>query len=369
MKCASASIGTKRGVLAPQKRRVASLSSASLRAQERRITTSTQAAQAKELYCVKRETSTDGSTLFKFSEDKPAAEPVAEETAAAPVVAEEPVTKEEPAETMPPVDKSNVQPAVIIGGGRVGQALVEMGTGTDLLLKRGDKFPADLKGEMPIIVCTRNDVLDDVVFSIPPGRWADLVFLQNGVLEPWLVKQGLQKSTQMLAYFAVAKLGDPVTDGKTELNPEGLTSITGKWAAEVAERLHASNLSCHVLNKADYDVKMYEKLIWISSFMVVGATHGCTVGEVCDKHKSELSEIIGELAGIVTAFDGTESPPGLVERLVAYGRSVAHFPTAVKEFEWRNGFFYNISKKATDSGAEDPAPLHTKMLANLNALP
>ena len=50
---------------------------------------------------MKRETSTDGSTLFKFSEDKPAAEPVAEETAAAPVVAEEPVTKEDPAETMP----------------------------------------------------------------------------------------------------------------------------------------------------------------------------------------------------------------------------------------------------------------------------
>ena len=114
---------------------------------------------------------------------------------------------------------------------------------------------------------------------------------------------------------------------------------------------------------------MYEKLIWISSFMVVGATHKCTVGEVCDKHKAELSEIIGELAGIVTAFDGTEFPSGLVERLVAYGRSVAHFPTAVKEFEWRNGFFYNISKKAIDSGAEDPAPLHTKMLTNLNALP
>ena len=70
---------------------------------------------------MKRETSTDGSTLFKFSENKPAAEPaaVAEETAA-------PVVAQEPAETMPPVDKSNVQPAVIIGGGRVGQALVEM---------------------------------------------------------------------------------------------------------------------------------------------------------------------------------------------------------------------------------------------------
>ena len=85
-----------------------------------------------------------------------------------------------------------------------------------------------------------------MIFSIPPGRWADLVFLQNGVLQPWLEKQGLQNSTQMLAYFAVAKLGEDPTDGKTDLNPEGLTSITGKWAESVAARLHSAGLSCHV---------------------------------------------------------------------------------------------------------------------------
>ena len=70
--------------------------------------------------------------------------------------------------------------------------------------------------------------------------------------QPWLEKQGLQNCTQMLAYFAVAKLGDPVTDGKTELNPEGLSSITGKWGEAVAQRLHAHDLSCHVLSKEEY---------------------------------------------------------------------------------------------------------------------
>ena len=28
---------------------------------------------------------------------------------------------------------------------------------------------------------------------------------------------------------------------------------------------------------------------------------------------------------------------GAVDRLLAYARAVSHFPTAVKEFEWRNG--------------------------------
>lgn len=113
---------------------------------------------------------------------------------------------------------------------------------------------------------------------------ADLVFLQNGMLQPWLDSRGLGDNTQVtrgrgaatgnvpsfmygravqlcllclcvclgyicllgreahvqsqltgscqhrvcwlqvLVYFAVAKLGDTPTDGKTDVNPEGLTA-------------------------------------------------------------------------------------------------------------------------------------------------
>jgi hypothetical protein len=35
-------------------------------------------------------------------------------------------------------------------------------------------------------------------------------------------------NTQGLIYFAVAKKGEKPIDGVTDLNPEGLTSITGK---------------------------------------------------------------------------------------------------------------------------------------------
>lgn len=55
---------------------------------------------------------------------------------------------------------------------------------------------------------------------------ADLVFLQNGMLQPWLDSKGLSDSTQVLVYFAVAKQGDAPTDGKTDVNPEGLTAGT-----------------------------------------------------------------------------------------------------------------------------------------------
>lgn len=77
---------------------------------------------------------------------------------------------------------------------------------------------------------------------------ADLVFFQNGMLEPWFQSKGLGDADQVLAYFAVSKLGEPPIDGKTDTNPEGLTAAYGKWASAVAARLHAGGLSCLVKN-------------------------------------------------------------------------------------------------------------------------
>ena len=50
----------------------------------------------------------------------------------------------------------------------------------------------------------------------------------------------------MLVYFAVSKLGEKPIDGKTDVNPEGLTAAYGKHAAVVAERLAGGDLSCKV---------------------------------------------------------------------------------------------------------------------------
>ena len=163
----------------------------------------------KDLYCVSREINADdGSTIFKFSEEKPKEEELmpkaAAEKAQPAEKEEEKMPTEEPAaaveEEKPKgfgksaaAGKVKVQPVVVVGAGRVGQALEEMGNGEDIVLRRGDPFPTDLKDRCPIVVCTRNDVLDDVIFSIPPGRWEDLVFLQNGVIQ---VSRARNKTTR-----------------------------------------------------------------------------------------------------------------------------------------------------------------------------
>ncbi|GJP50843.1 hypothetical protein CLOM_g10000 [Closterium sp. NIES-68] len=264
---------------------------------------------------------------------------------------------------------AEVVPAVIIGAGRVGQALEKMGWGRDVVVRRGEKVPEG--GEGPIIVCTRNDALDAVVDAVPEGRREDLVFIQNGMLDPWLASKGLQDATQVLVYFAVAKAGDAPLDGITDVNPEGLTAAAGKWADAVAARLKSAGLSCKVLSPSAFRGPQLEKLIWICAFMLVGARNGgVTVGEVEREHREAVALLINELAAAAVAAGAVDGfDEGLVDRLCAYARSVAHFPTAVKEFEWRNGWFHSMSKAAVAAGKPDPCPLHSAWLAEVGAAP
>lgn len=242
-----------------------------------------------------------------------------------------------------------------------------MGDGRDVVVGRGQLVPADFDG--PILVCTRNDDLDDVLQATPPSRRKDLVFFQNGMLEPWFLSNGLGKAEQVLAYFAISKLGEPPIDGKTDTNPEGLTAAYGKWALAVAARLNAGGLSCKVLNEETFQKQMLEKLIWISAFMLVGARHpGASVGVVEKEHRSEVTALIAELAAAAAGEKGIVFDGGIEERLCAYSRAVAHFPTAVKEFKWRNGWFYSLTEKALAAGRPDPCPLHTAWLKELSVV-
>ena len=85
-------------------------------------------------------------------------------------------------------------------------------------------------------------------------------------------------------------------------------------------------------------------------------------------HASQLRALVDELCAAGEAALGVRLEPGAFERLAAYGRSVAHFPTAVKECEWRNGWFHKISQRALAEGRPDPLPLHTAALQELGVV-
>lgn len=68
---------------------------------------------------------------------------------------------------------TKVAPAIIVGGGRVGRALQDLGNGDDVLVKRGESVPVDFVG--PILVCTRNDDLEAVLEATPKSRWSGML--------------------------------------------------------------------------------------------------------------------------------------------------------------------------------------------------
>lgn len=212
------------------------------------------------------------------------------------------------------------------------------------------------------------------------------------MIQPWLARNGLDDAgdgdaaaaaaTQVLVFFAVSAKGQKPIDGVTDTDPGGLTCAHGRHARAFAERLNkCGGLSCRVVaERADFDAAALEKLVWISAFMLVGARHGggVTVGDVEAKHTREVSELIEELyrggaeaLGLKKAEGKAEEEgnvAAVVERLRAYARSVAHFPTAVKEFEWRNGWFWGLSQRAAEGEEEDPFPTHSRLLKEVGAV-
>ena len=86
---------------------------------------------------------------------------------------------------------------------------------------------------------------------------------------------------------------------------------------------------------------------WISTYMLVGTAKECqSVGQAGKDHKDLVEQVISELVAAVSAKEGISFPSGTIERLAAYTDVVTDFPCAVKEFEWRNQYFYNLGEEA-----------------------
>jgi hypothetical protein len=93
---------------------------------------------------------------------------------------------------------------------------------------------------------------------------------------------------------------------------------------------------------------------WISTYMLVGTAKDCkSVGQAGSEHTQLVQDVISELVSAVSAKEGITFPDGTIERLAAYTDVVTDFPCGVKEFEWRNKYFYDLG---------DACPIHNGLL-------
>jgi len=96
-------------------------------------------------------------------------------------------------------------------------------------------------------------------------------------------------------------------------------------------------------------------LSWIATYMLVGTAKDCSsVGQAGAEHTKLVQDVISELVSAVSAKEGITFKSGSIERLAAYTDVVSNFPCGVKEFEWRNKYFYDLG--------DDACPLHNGLL-------
>lgn len=237
-----------------------------------------------------------------------------------------------------------VNPVDVIGAGRVGAALTRRATALGVagqLVTRtaGWEALAHHPGR-PLLVATRNDDLDGVLVRLPPSRRADLVFLQNGMLRPWLGANGLEGAGRLLLYAAVAsREAEPVP------GPDP-SPVTGAHAHAVAAWLTHLGVPAAVVGPEDFASAELEKLVWNVAFGVICQARGVTVDQVCALHAGLLRVLVGELVGVAApALDVEVEPEALLRRLCAYSQAIAGYRAAVKEWPWRDGWFVQEARR------------------------
>lgn len=101
-------------------------------------------------------------------------------------------------------------------------------------------------------------------------------------------------------YFVVVKLGDFFLDGKMDMNFEGLIVVMGKWVKVMVVWFYFVGFLCKVLDVEEFKKLMFEKLIWICVFMLVGVRYlGVMVGVVEKEYWKEVEDFINEFVGVV----------------------------------------------------------------------
>lgn len=240
----------------------------------------------------------------------------------------------------------------IVGAGRIGRTFAKIADSQDIdvvLLSRGARH---LLTSGPIVVCTRNDDLKGVLEWIPVERRPDLIFIQNGMLQTWFVEQSLEQVTQALLYIAVANIGDEPVDGLRSV-------VTGPQSAAFVWLMNALELHCTEVSKPRYLLEMLEKLLWNCVFGLLCQVHTVPVGKVVELYKTQVELLTAELLeiGCSQLNLGNPSPverQALVERLCDYSKSIPNYTGAVKEWDWRNGWFWDRQ--------QDPNSVHATLL-------
>ncbi|KAA8498756.1 hypothetical protein FVE85_6341 [Porphyridium purpureum] len=260
------------------------------------------------------------------------------------------------------VERLRDQASVIVGSGRLGTFLANVGRGDDLVLPKGGLIPPDHPG--PVYACVPAAQLETVVSACPESKLEDLVLVQEGAVESLFRRLGLQDNTRAHLCFCIPRLGgkprEMVAEDAAD-EDDGLTLVTGKWATAFAERIERAELKCSVVFSQAYRRGYFEKLVWLSALHLIGSVHGgLSLSETAAQHRDELEDLTYELARFIRFGLAVSLLHGTADRACLYAATMAHVKADVREdFDLRCGFFYGFAELAKAKGLESPVPMLT----------
>jgi ketopantoate reductase len=251
------------------------------------------------------------------------------------------------------IDEDNPPRRVVIGEGRIGGALARAG-GCALVTRYRGWYVLEEPAGDPIVVCVRNDDLGGVLTQVPQHRWPDLVFVQNGMIDPWLADHGLAGNTRGVLFFAVPARGAPV-------EPGGVSRFTGPHGNALGLWLESLGLRAEVLGRRAFSAAMLEKLIWNAAFGLLCTRYEVTVGHVLADHADELAALPRANAAVGrAALDIDLDDPALLRALRIYAGTIPEHRAGLTEWRWRGGWFVDAAR---EHGV--PLPVHGVLLAAL----
>lgn len=245
----------------------------------------------------------------------------------------------------------------IIGAGRVGTALQMACPDKVRLFTREDSLSSldDLGDDDLVMIASRNDSLTPIHSSLSESAKGKAVFIQNGMLSPFLKKLKPSYAARAILYFAVSKKGE-------EAKPGGDTLICGPNAETLQDYFQQMNIPSKVVSESEMAKVEMEKLLWNSLLGLLGEYYQESVGETIEKHWEDIDELLGELLPVIEKDTGISfSLSSISKSLKDYSQEVAHFEARIKEWEWRNQWFFSALER---QGSE--APKWQKLHKDLN---
>lgn len=254
-------------------------------------------------------------------------------------------------------------PLIVIGRGRIGSLFESLAREADqpcLALGRADlpgPLDQEARGE-PLLVCTRNDDLEGLLAYVHPARRADLIFVQNGILGPWLAERGLGDCTRGLLYVAVPKVGAPP-------EPGGESLLWGPHAERIAALLRGGGIAARATpDEGELNRATAYKFCWNAIFGLLGSVTGLAVGPLAEGQAEALRALCAEMAPVLeTGLGVTLDAADMARHALAYAAQIPAYKATLKEWRWRNGWL--VQAAAAQGRA---LPLHEGWLTQVRDL-